>query len=85
MRSHVQKTIEKWQMVAYGLLGGSSDMLTTVSHIVDRNDDDMYVPITITILLRNFNKTNFINFISRYKISERSFTNDSSTAKKTSY
>jgi GTP-binding protein EngB required for normal cell division len=38
---HVQKTIEKWQMVAYGLLGGSSDMLTTVSHIVDRNDDDI--------------------------------------------
>jgi hypothetical protein len=56
-------------MVAYGLLGGSSDMLTTVSHIVDRNDDDMYV-LTEIVLFRNFNALtpkNFINFILRYE------------------
>lgn len=58
-------------MVAYGLLGGSSDMLTTVSHIVDRNDDDMYV-LTEIILFRNFNALtpiNFTNFILRYEFS----------------
>jgi hypothetical protein len=44
-------------------------MLTTVSHIVDRNDDDMYV-LTEIVLFRNFNALtpkNFINFILRYE------------------